>query len=885
VNQLAVTSRRKLVAVVFADMVGYTAIMRKDEASAVSKIGTFESSVKRFAAEYKGTIEHFYGDGCLLTFDSPVEAVAFSGQIQNHFIDNQLDVRIGIHLGDVLYKSDNVYGDTINLTSRIQSKGVAGSVLLSRSVYEQVRNHASFQSVGLGYFSFKNVDDPIEIFALKSGKLKVPTRSEISSRRRFLWPVSRQWRMLILIIVAIPAAYFLYKFPGPAKTTAPQSDEFLRVAVFPFSVSGTIENEYLSTGLMDLLSTRLDGIGPLRAVSPRAIMGLLQQKGKIQPDITSARSVLPQLAAHNFILGSLVESGGKLSISAGLFDASGSTPIVEANVEGTGEDVFALVDRLTSQLAAEMHGNPGERTTQLAALTTESLPALKAYLKGEELFRRGQFTGAHDAFQNATRLDSTFALAHYKLSIAKEWGGRDGATESAETALRFASRLSERDRHLVEGMVAWRRGDGVRAEEVFKNVIGTWPDDLEAWGMLAEIYNHFLPLRGGSISESREAFETILKYEPDQLAALWHLIRIEVMEDNLTHAEKLLEKIRELSPEGDRTLELEAMVSAAEDSEAYPKLVDAFMNSQDITRFMGVWNVSVFAEDLNKARMLLPALQESTRSSEVRATGFLIEAVFAYAQGQFEASEAAMDELEGIDPGLALSHSAFIALLPFSTYDTGQLQTLLADLIAWQPVNGCLSQNPVANYEPNTCFRPLVKTYLIGLLQARLGDLDQAKQQLARVQTSPETDLVSRHYLEYAAALSAEIHLSVGDSTAALKALEDTPGHLFYVEAMRSIFYSHSRNRYLRASLLEEMGRYAEAIKWYNSFDEMSLYDLIFQGPAQFRCGVLAEKLNQPTQASSYYQEALRYLDGGEGKFGQWADEANRALERLQSNQ
>lgn len=651
-------------------------------------------------------------------------------------------------------------------------------------------------------------------------------------------------------------------------------------AVLPFSVSGSEAYAYLASGMVDLLSTRMDGVGPTRTVPARAVMGLVRQEGSEFLDAAAAERIASALGAARYVAGRVVESGGRLEITAAMYEVDAENVLTEASAAGTADQLFDLVDNLTTQLVARLEVSPGGRVRQLAALTTNSLPALKAYLTGEELFRRGQFTSALSAFEEATSLDTTFALAHYRVSVAREWGGQAGATEAAEKAAELAGRLSERDRQLVEAMRAWRLGDGERAEDLYRTVLGTWPDDVEAWLQLAEILNHFKPMRGGSVSESRVAFERVLRYEPDHLASLWHLARIEGVEGRLEAADSLVERIRSLAPEGDRTLELLAMRAARSRPEDWPWIVDSLMVAQDLTRHQAVWNVAVYAEDVDRARELAMALQEPTRSTEVRATGYLLDAFFALARGLPAESAAAMERVAGLDRSLALSHAAALALLPFADSPPQELNRHAARVEAWDAQPACRSNHSVRYYEPGTCIRPVVREYLSGLLEARLGRRDRARARAVALESWPEDESAGGHPLQYAAEIEAEIAIQSGDSVGALQALEAAPAHVWYVEALQSYFYSHSRARFRHAQLLEAAGRVEEALRWYESFDEMSEFDLVFQGPAQLRAGAILESLGRRTEASAHYRKALHMLEGGEGPWGIMARQAAEGIAR-----
>ena len=208
-----------------------------------------------------------------------------------------------------------------------------------------------------------------------------------------------------------------------------------------------------------------------------------------------------------FVVGDVLEVQGKLRLSASLFDRTqGDRPLAEATVDGEPGDVLALVDLLATRLAANRSAEGGARLTRTAAVTTSSLPALKAYLAGEQAYRAGQYAAAVGAFQEAVAADTAFALAYYRLSMAQErlvWV--DESRRSAELAFRHSSRLSVHDRRFLEAVLAMRRARSGDAEQQFRAIVQAYPDDAEAWYQLGELLFHGNPLRGVSMTARQGA--------------------------------------------------------------------------------------------------------------------------------------------------------------------------------------------------------------------------------------------------------------------------------------------------------------------------------------------------------------------------------------------
>ena len=131
----------QLAAILFADIVGYTAIMQEDENMAVEKVSRFRNVIEIIADELEGKIIQYYGDGCLLLFNSATNAVEFSKLMQTDFSEDPVvPVRVGIHMGDVLINKGNVFGDVVNISSRIQALAPAGGIYISEMVYRNIAN-------------------------------------------------------------------------------------------------------------------------------------------------------------------------------------------------------------------------------------------------------------------------------------------------------------------------------------------------------------------------------------------------------------------------------------------------------------------------------------------------------------------------------------------------------------------------------------------------------------------------------------------------------------------------------------------------------------------------------------------------------------------------
>src|SRR5436190_8712945 len=174
---------RQLAAILFTDIVGYTAMMQKDEQNALAVTRHYISALKQSTQTFHGRILNDYGDGSLCSFPSATEAIKAAVQLQQQLQQEpRVPLRIGIHVGELFFEENKVMGDSVNVASRIQSLGCANSILFSKEVFDKLKNQSAHRSISLGKFEFKNVDEPLEIFALVNDGLIVPQREQLGGK-------------------------------------------------------------------------------------------------------------------------------------------------------------------------------------------------------------------------------------------------------------------------------------------------------------------------------------------------------------------------------------------------------------------------------------------------------------------------------------------------------------------------------------------------------------------------------------------------------------------------------------------------------------------------------------------------------------------------------
>ncbi len=174
---------RRLAAIMFTDIVGYTALMQVDEKKALSALDHHKKIVERKVSQFNGNTIKFYGDGSLSIFESVYKAVVCALEIQKEIRDKpKVPLRIGIHTGEIISQEGDIFGDGINIASRLQSFGEEGSIVFSGDVYDKVKNHPELKSVYLGKYKLKNVQSKVDIYALANPGVKIPRKSAIQNK-------------------------------------------------------------------------------------------------------------------------------------------------------------------------------------------------------------------------------------------------------------------------------------------------------------------------------------------------------------------------------------------------------------------------------------------------------------------------------------------------------------------------------------------------------------------------------------------------------------------------------------------------------------------------------------------------------------------------------
>lgn len=470
---------RQLAAIMFSDMVGYTALMQQNEQLAIEKRKRFKEVLETSITRYQGKILQYYGDGALSIFNSAVDGVTCAVIIQQALQQlPKVDLRIGIHTGDISIEDEIVYGDGVNLASRIESLAVPGSILISEKVFDEIKNHVNLSVLEMGYFEFKNVINPVQIFALNAANLVVPNRSELKG-----------------------------------KTRQPHN----RLAVLPFvNMSGDPDNEYFSDGISEELlnvMTRVEGLQVTSRTSSFAFKG----KNK---DI---REIGSQLNVDKLLEGSVRKAGNRVRVTAQLINAVDGYHIWSETYDRELTDIFMVQDEISNVIANKLRENLAEQSHEKVMVSppTQNLDAYTLYLRGLHFYNK---ITPHDTkraltfFQKAIALEPEYASAYAMAAASYGFLGATGQMQPNDAfkwVHEYGDKALKLDKTLASGYVA--KGSAYLfydwnwqlAYEHLTQAIKLNPATTEAHQLLSYYY-----MISGKKKEAVEVMETAFKQDP-----------------------------------------------------------------------------------------------------------------------------------------------------------------------------------------------------------------------------------------------------------------------------------------------------------------------------------------------------------------------------------
>ena len=409
---------RQLAAVMFTDIVGYTSLMEADEEVAIKVRARHRKVFRQQHETHQGEIIQYYGDGALSIFKSAIEAVHCAIGIQRLLKEGDpvVPVRVGLHMGDIVYSKTEVYGDGVNFASRIESMGVSGAILLSGKLNDELKNHKQISTRSLGIFELKNITNPVEVFSVTNTGVTVPELSEL-----------------------------LGKLKKPKKS----------IAVLPLvNMSSSEENEYFSDGMTEEIINALAKIKELKVTS-RTSAFHFKNKNIPVPQIGK------ELNVSTILEGSIRLAGNRMRITAQLIDVADDFHFWSETFDRSMDDIFAVQDEISLIIADKLREHLGHFDIEDHLVDAPEVPVeiYKQYLKSRYLMLKMTKPDIDTGISVLKQVVSAyphFPLAHLGIHLGYSLLGTIGLMPAGEAFAKgkpFLDKAIELDETLPESQL------------------------------------------------------------------------------------------------------------------------------------------------------------------------------------------------------------------------------------------------------------------------------------------------------------------------------------------------------------------------------------------------------------------------------------------------
>ena len=400
---------RQLAAVMFTDIVGYTALMGDDEQKAFTYLARNRDLQKPVIEQFNGRLIKELGDGVIATFNTVSDAVAAAIKIQNDCKTLHLfQLRIGIHQGEVVFEGGDVFGDTVNIASRIQAIADPGCIYISENVRNNVSNKKDFHTKFIKDHTLKNVKEPVRVYEIISAESAPSSSRELRDT--------------------------------PLRITDKS------IAVLPFvNMSNDPEQEYFCDGISEEIINALAQLNNLRVIARTSAFAFKNKN-------VDAREIGKLLDVSTLLEGSVRKSGKHLRITTKLVRVTDGSHLWSNRYDREMEDIFSIQEDIAGNVATALKGVLTDKERDSIRRPETSVEAYEYYLKGRQLFYNLELKRSIVMFEKAVALDANYAMAYTGLADAHSWlyeweGSNNADCIAAErfswTALSLAPDLSE----------------------------------------------------------------------------------------------------------------------------------------------------------------------------------------------------------------------------------------------------------------------------------------------------------------------------------------------------------------------------------------------------------------------------------------------------------
>jgi len=503
--------KRKLAAILSADVEGYSRLMDDDEEATVRTLTSYRSAITDLVQQYRGRVVDSPGDNILADFTSVVDAVNCAVEIQRDLAERNAELpdnrkmqfRIGVNLGDVIDEDGRIYGDGVNIAARVESLAEAGGICISGRAHDQVENKLGLEYEDLGKHQVKNISRPIQVYRVLSYPGAAAHRVVQAKET-----LARKWRKISFsaaVIVVVVAALGIWQFYFSRSSIEPATVEKMAyplpdkpsLAVLPFdNLSGDKDQDYLADGLTENI---IDALSKIAEMFVAARHSTLTYKGK-QVKISQ---IAEDLGVQYVLEGSIQKSGERLRVTAQLIDALKGHHVWSQKYDRKLEELFALQDDITLNIAIAMELKLTEGEQARMRQSTDNLEAWSLASKGKGLFeniRLDDNLRAREFFEKAVELDPNYVYAWVYLAwthfidgyfFPSRYDQRESfkhATEIAQKALKIDDNLSDAYALLSFAYLTQRKFD--EALVAGKKAIALGPNDSENHAIIAIVMQY-----------------------------------------------------------------------------------------------------------------------------------------------------------------------------------------------------------------------------------------------------------------------------------------------------------------------------------------------------------------------------------------------------------
>jgi len=450
--------KRKLTAILSADVEGYSRLMGEDEDATIRTLTTYRELMSTLIQKHRGRVVYSPGDNLLAEFTSVVDAVRCSVEIQEELRvrnaelpeNRRMEFRIGINLGDVVQEGERIYGDGVNITARVEGLAERGGICISGTVYDSIKNKLSLTYESLGEHTVKNITEPVRVYRMRVG----PEAAAPVARGEKAGPGRWQKAALaaVVVLVVVTGAWSIWNFyvrPSPP-SVEPASVERMAfplpdkpsIAVLPFTnMSEDPKQEYFSDGITEEIITALSKVPKLFVIARNSTF---TYKGKP----VKVKQVAEELGVRYVLEGGVRKAGDKVRITAQLIDALTGHHLWAERYDRNLSDIFAVQDEITKKIitALQVKLTEGEQV-RTAAKGTNNLEAYLKYLQANELLHRLNIESnalAKQLAEEAIALDPEYASAYFALGGAHMMDVWLGSSKSPKQSMARAMELLQK---------------------------------------------------------------------------------------------------------------------------------------------------------------------------------------------------------------------------------------------------------------------------------------------------------------------------------------------------------------------------------------------------------------------------------------------------------